>query len=178
MANYLDETGLHTLWTKIKNTFALSGHTHSGYVPTSRTVNGKALSSDVTLYMSDVFIAPVGVSVSGTKDGGITSKANNSYTYQPSAPAVGSSVKFNNVVAACSVSKPLGTGAYTATASIALPAGTYARKGSSNVATVLAPDIVAGGTVLATASASTQGYVPQTVTATTSALTAEYIRIS
>ncbi len=150
----------------------------NNYVPTSRTVNGKALSSDVTLYMSDVFIAPVGVSVSGTKDGGTTSKADNSYTYQPSAPAVGSSVKFNNVVATCSVSKTLGSGAYTATASIALPAGTYARKKSSNVATVLAPDIVAGGTVLATASASTQGYVPQTVTATTTPLTAEYIRIS
>jgi len=33
---------------------AASSHTHSGYVPTSRTVNGKALSDDVTLDASDV----------------------------------------------------------------------------------------------------------------------------
>lgn len=33
---------------------ASSGHTHSNYVPTSRTVNGKALSSNITLSASDV----------------------------------------------------------------------------------------------------------------------------
>jgi len=33
---------------------ATSGHTHSNYVPTSRTVNGKALSSNISLSASDV----------------------------------------------------------------------------------------------------------------------------
>jgi len=34
--------------------YAASDHTHSGYVPTSRTVNSKALTSDITLTASDV----------------------------------------------------------------------------------------------------------------------------
>lgn len=35
-------------------TAAAGDHTHAGYVPTARTVNGKALSSDVSLTASDV----------------------------------------------------------------------------------------------------------------------------
>lgn len=33
---------------------AASSHSHSNYVPTSRTVNGKALSSNITLTMADL----------------------------------------------------------------------------------------------------------------------------
>lgn len=51
---YLDSEGLRYLWTKIKATFALTTHTHSDYVPTTRTVNGKVLSSNITLEASDV----------------------------------------------------------------------------------------------------------------------------
>lgn len=49
MANlYLDSNGLTTLWNKIKGTF----------VPQTRKVNGKALSSDITLSASDVSALP------------------------------------------------------------------------------------------------------------------------
>ena len=51
---YLDSEGLRYLWTKIKATFALVNHTHSDYVPTTRKVNNKALSADITLSASDV----------------------------------------------------------------------------------------------------------------------------
>lgn len=51
---YLDSEGLRYLWTKIKATFALVNHTHSGYVPTTRKVNNKALSADISLTASDV----------------------------------------------------------------------------------------------------------------------------
>lgn len=79
---YLDSTGLSTLWGKIKAlipqpastssenpvmdstaaigssaNFARADHIHpsdTSRVPTTRTVNGKALSSDVTLYSSDI----------------------------------------------------------------------------------------------------------------------------
>lgn len=44
MAKYLDNTGLSYLWGKIKALF----------VPQTRTVNGKALSSDITLTAEDV----------------------------------------------------------------------------------------------------------------------------
>lgn len=44
MAKYLDNTGLSYLWGKIKSLF----------VPQTRTVNGKALSSDITLTAEDV----------------------------------------------------------------------------------------------------------------------------
>lgn len=54
MPSFLDEHGLNTLWAKIKDTFSLAGHSHSNYVPTSRTVNGKALSSNISLTASDV----------------------------------------------------------------------------------------------------------------------------
>lgn len=51
---YLDSEGLRYLWTKIKATFALVGHSHSDYVPTTRKVNNKALSADISLTASDV----------------------------------------------------------------------------------------------------------------------------
>ena len=38
--------------------FATSSHTHSNYVPTTRTVNSKALSADITLSASDVGALP------------------------------------------------------------------------------------------------------------------------
>lgn len=41
-------------------TAAAGNHTHSGYVPTTRTVNGHALSSDVTVTKSDVGLGNVG----------------------------------------------------------------------------------------------------------------------
>lgn len=75
---FLDNAGLIEVLQKLKQTFSLTNHTHSGYaaanhthtysdvgaaaanhthsgyVPTSRTVNNKALSSDITLNASDV----------------------------------------------------------------------------------------------------------------------------
>lgn len=44
MAKYLDNTGLTYLWAKIK----------ARYVPLTRKVNGKSLSTDITLTASDV----------------------------------------------------------------------------------------------------------------------------
>lgn len=38
---------------------AAASHTHSNYVPTSRTVNGKALSANITLSASDIGAAPL-----------------------------------------------------------------------------------------------------------------------
>jgi len=40
-----------------------TGHTHSNYVPTSRTVNGKALSSNISLSASDVGALPSSTSI-------------------------------------------------------------------------------------------------------------------
>lgn len=51
MAKYLDLEGLQYLWEKIKGKL-------SGYVPTSRKVNGKALSADVNLSAADVSAIP------------------------------------------------------------------------------------------------------------------------
>ena len=55
---YLDSNGLLYFWQKIKSTFALATHTHSEYVPTSRKVNNKALSADISLTASDVGALP------------------------------------------------------------------------------------------------------------------------
>lgn len=48
MAEYLNLDGLQTLWTKLKNTF----------VPTTRTINGKDLSGNVSLTGMDIPIVP------------------------------------------------------------------------------------------------------------------------
>lgn len=50
MAKYLNDTGLSYLWEKIKSLF----------VPQTRTINGKELSSDVTLSAEDVDALPSG----------------------------------------------------------------------------------------------------------------------
>lgn len=50
---YLDNIGLARVWSKITNKL-------SGYVPTSRKINGKALSSDITLTTSDIGLATAG----------------------------------------------------------------------------------------------------------------------
>ena len=42
-----------------------TGHSHSNYVPTSRTVNGKALSGNITLSASDVSAVPTSRTVNG-----------------------------------------------------------------------------------------------------------------
>ena len=47
---------------------AAATHTHDNYVPTSRTVNGKALSSDITLTAADV-----NADAEGSADGALTS---------------------------------------------------------------------------------------------------------
>lgn len=82
MPNFLDETGLQALWNKCVSKFAPSTHNHDianivsgvlpvnlggtgatdaatalsnlGGVPTSRTINGKALSGNITLTAGDV----------------------------------------------------------------------------------------------------------------------------
>ncbi len=51
MAKYLDLEGLQYLWEKIKGKL-------SGYVPTGRKVNGKALSADINLSAADVSAIP------------------------------------------------------------------------------------------------------------------------
>lgn len=51
MANFLDKTGLQHLWEELKGKLG-------GYVPTSRKVNGKALSADITLSATDVSAIP------------------------------------------------------------------------------------------------------------------------
>ncbi|MDR2064569.1 MAG: hypothetical protein LBP85_02495 [Prevotellaceae bacterium] len=48
---YLGLTSLQTFWTKVKTLV-------SNYVPTSRTVNSKALSANITLSAADVGAAP------------------------------------------------------------------------------------------------------------------------
>ena len=50
---YLDNIGLARVWSKITKKL-------SGYVPTSRKINGKALSSDITLTTSDIGLATAG----------------------------------------------------------------------------------------------------------------------
>lgn len=50
---YLDNIGLARVWSKITNKL-------SSYVPTSRKINGKALSSDITLTSSDIGLATAG----------------------------------------------------------------------------------------------------------------------
>lgn len=86
MAKYLNLDGLQTLWAKLKDTFALKKHSHTvedipvdsalsstsenpvqnkvvnaaldGKVPTSRTINGKSLSANISLSASDVGATP------------------------------------------------------------------------------------------------------------------------
>lgn len=60
-------------------TAAAGNHTHSGYVPTNRTVNGKALSSNISLTYSDV-----GADASGAASGVQTNL--NSHTTNKSNP--------------------------------------------------------------------------------------------
>lgn len=50
---YLDNIGLAQVWSKITNKL-------SNYVPTSRKINGKALSSDITLTSSDIGLTTAG----------------------------------------------------------------------------------------------------------------------
>lgn len=51
MAKFLDQAGLQYLWQKLKEKLG-------GYVPTSRKVNGKALSADINLSAADVSAIP------------------------------------------------------------------------------------------------------------------------
>lgn len=60
MAKFLDTTGLEHLWEALKGKL-------SGYVPTGRKVNGKALTSDITLSATDVSAIPA--SQKGTANG-------------------------------------------------------------------------------------------------------------
>ena len=73
------------LWNYIKGKsdalYATKSHTHSDYVPTSRTVNGKALSSDISLTASDVSALPSSTSIPAktsdlTNDSGFVTSAN------------------------------------------------------------------------------------------------------
>lgn len=70
MSKFLDLTGVTYLWGKAKAYFATKTHTHkvadisdlstslNGKVPTTRKVNGKALSADITLSAADVSAIP------------------------------------------------------------------------------------------------------------------------
>lgn len=60
MAKFLDTTGLEHLWEALKGKL-------SGYVPTGRKVNGKALSADINLSAADVSAIPA--SQKGTANG-------------------------------------------------------------------------------------------------------------
>lgn len=60
MAKFLDQAGLQYLWQKLKEKLG-------GYVPTSRKVNGKALTSDINLSAADVSAIPA--SQKGTANG-------------------------------------------------------------------------------------------------------------
>lgn len=60
MAKFLDTTGLEHLWEALKGKL-------SGYVPTGRKVNGKALTSDINLSAADVSAIPA--SQKGTANG-------------------------------------------------------------------------------------------------------------
>lgn len=164
---YLDEAGLQTLWTKIKNTFALIGHSHSDYVPTSRTVNGKALSSDVTLTASD--LNAMGGSNCIGKSGSGSGPVDQNYTYNfylPSCPVGGIIIIYNCSASATASNSNIAQAwnhPVTATANVCLPSGgtySYIKGGSGDVS---------GGTVLATASAKTGTTgLSATATATTS----------
>lgn len=61
MAKFLDLTGLGQFWTNVKE------WVNGKFVPTSRKINGKALSSDVTLTAADVSAIPA--SQKGTASG-------------------------------------------------------------------------------------------------------------
>lgn len=70
MSKFLDTTGVTYLWNKAKAFFATKAHTHkvadisdlstslNDKVPTTRKVNGKALSVDITLSAADVSAIP------------------------------------------------------------------------------------------------------------------------
>ena len=55
---------------------ASTSHTHSGYVPTSRTINGKTLNANVTLSYSDVGALSAATSIPTVNDSGVTIKRN------------------------------------------------------------------------------------------------------
>lgn len=57
---------------------AAYSHTHSGYVPTTRTVNSKALSSDITLTAADVSAMPA---VDGGSAGQVLTKTSDGYSW-------------------------------------------------------------------------------------------------
>ena len=60
MGKYIDGSGLSHFMGIIKGALAGksdTGHTHSQYVPTSRKVNGHALTADVTVTASDIGVA-------------------------------------------------------------------------------------------------------------------------
>ena len=61
---------------------AASSHTHSNYVPTSRTVNGRALSSNISLTYSDV-----GAAASSHSHSEYASTYSPSFTGTPTAPS-------------------------------------------------------------------------------------------
>lgn len=59
-------------------TAAAGNHTHSGYVPTTRKINDKALDSDITLDASDVNAIPV---VEGGEVGQVLTKTESGYEW-------------------------------------------------------------------------------------------------
>lgn len=71
---------------------AASSHTHSNYVPTSRTVNGKALSANITLTASDVSAAASSHTHTTSQVSGLadvaTSGSYNDLSDKPSIPSL------------------------------------------------------------------------------------------
>lgn len=110
MANFLDEHGLNTLWTKLKGTF----------VSFSRTINGKALSNDVTLNYSDVGAQAAMLTVDGSASGSGSANFTINYTF-PSL-ALGQFARINSVVFTATSTKTT-YGNITATCNIKLPSG-------------------------------------------------------
>lgn len=63
MGEYLDKSGAQQLWDKTKDLVAESSNLDA--VPTTRTINGNALSSDITLTAEDVGAVPTTRTING-----------------------------------------------------------------------------------------------------------------
>ena len=79
--------GTHLTIGTTATTAAAGNHTHSGYVPTSRTINGKALSSNISLTASDVGAAAASHGTHLTIGTTATTAAAGNHTHSGYAPA-------------------------------------------------------------------------------------------
>ena len=123
---------------------ASSGHTHSNYVPTSRKVAGKALTSDITLTYSDVSAASSGHTHSYSDVGAASSSHTHTYS-QVGAASSAHTHTYSDVGAASS--------SHTHSGYVATSRTVNGHALTSNV-TVAPADITMTGYAIASASAS------------------------